>query len=632
MIDKKPYLMSSIPPTASASALTLISNYRRSFKDKLKSKSRNSNEPLMRPINSYMNSLRKYKLSKSNDKYIFLSLYGDKVVPMNKQTAAMANDGKTIMQNVNPYYKNCTTISTFTSSNNSIKKEKLSTLERTKNSFEKSCPWYEVNHPVEYKIGDGSWESHHEIGFCSSSGNNDKQLHHDDEHIYASLSETFSVRSTLPDKRQLKNAKIESSSSTNNGQTSPVHSIHQNKPSKSGAPSSVDNFSMSGVSFTTTANDDFEFTTGDDAGCLNTTTTIINGISNRDNEINDVDDRCAGIHFADNVPVTPALSSVSYSKESKRKNYDKLPKEYGSNVMKSNSNSTTNSNSTKYNSNSTKSNSNSTDPLANYHCRYSPFMMMNINGNYYKRRGFQSFSASDIHKLDSSIYSINSKSINLEKFADQLKLNKASSSSSSFKRTLSETNLLLSLNSCGSMAKIGENYSLDRINNQHIQVHVHDDSFSDDSLCSDSTSSSWDHFKRVTQALKNKTNKSSSFQLKQNIYSNRQKIVGIRSKKYKSKRKKKQKMYIGQNDLSKIQNQKHDKFKGFSQSIWNNDQVSGVNLKHININRIGSYAQHYHDVNHSMPDLTSLTTCPSPVFSPLYRRESKAIRSANNND
>ena len=264
---------------------------------------------------------------------------------------------------------------------------------------------------------------------------------------------------------------------------------------------------------------------------------------------------------------------------------------------------------------------------------------MNINGNYYKRRGFQSFSASDIHKLDSPIYSINSKSINLEKFADQLKLNKASSSSSSSpKRTLSETNLLLSLNSCGSMAKIGENYSLDRINNQH----KHDLSFSDDSLCSDSTSSSWDNFKRVTQALKNKTNKSSSFQLKQNIYNNRQKIAGIRSKKYKSKRKKKQKMYVGQNDLSKIQNQNHDQFKGFSQSIWNNDKVSGVNLKHININRIGSYAEHYHHVNHSMPDLTSLTTCPSPVFSlttcpspvfsPLYRRESKAIRSANNND
>ena len=313
---------------------------------------------------------------------------------------------------------------------------------------------------------------------------------------------------------------------------------------------------------------------------------------------------------------------------------------------------------------------------------------MNMNGNYYKRRGFQSFSASDIHKLDSPIYSINSKSTNLEKFADQFKLNQPSSSlSSSPKRTLSETNLLLSLNYCGSMAKIGENYSLDRINNQHQHTHQHqrahqrahqnihqnihqhqhirDDSFSDDSLCSDSTSSSWDNFKRVTQALKNKnTNKSSSFQLKQNIYSNRQKIAGIRSKKYKSKRKKKQKLYIRQNDLSNIPNIKHDQFNGFSQSNWNHHKVSGVNLKHININRIGSYAQHYRHVNHSMPDLTSLTTCPSPVlttcpspvlttcpspvlttcpspvlntcpspvFSPLYRRESKAIRSANNND
>ncbi len=590
--------MSSIPNAKlNTSPLTVVSNYRRSslrYNDKHRRST--SNDHLMRTNNGCLSSLRKCKLPKANDRYMFLSIYGvDKVIPVNKQGIAFANES----HSTNPYYKNSTTLSTFAGSQSSINKEKFDTIEK-KSSIDKV--WYSSNSGNCNE--ENSWE------------NSKVKRNLDDDHIYATLSETFSVRSTLPDKRQLQqlqqlnDQKINSEIVPNEQiiQNS-VISLNQNY-AKSGT-ASVDGLSMSGVSFTTIANDDFEFTKGERSMSI-----TIDRVNNDDSsQHND----------------SSSLSSGSYSLDAPQPKghiYDNLAFEYENasyNMREPNS------------CNASGLHSSSSVSAINYiQRRYSPFVHKSSNPSYYKRRGRQSFSTSDIHKLDSQIYSLqpinsnnsNNNSNNSNYLRRKRALNdhcESNTCSSTPRKTVSETNLLLSANSkSGSLTRIDEHDKherLDRYERQSTSRPLYDTQSSDSLNSSNSTNSSLDLHNKLVDVLKRKGGNSSAA-IRQNPYVSRAKPK-TRTKKYRVHKKEEQ---IYQKNPELIHKKPNDKINKYcNQLIWSIDNKPIVRLN--GINRIGSYAQEWY-LNKSMPDLSSvssLASCPSPVFSPLYKKDSKPI-------
>ena len=659
--------MSSIPTAklnSSGSPLTVVSNYRRSsMRASEKHRRSNTNEPLMR-TNNGMSSLRKCKLPKTNDKYMFLSIYGvDKVIPVNKQSIAYntgaSNDSQSL---ANAYtYKNSTTLSTFAGSDNSIHKQKLeSTLdEKQKHIISESKVWYSTNSGKHY-------DSREILNQNLIESKSSKNKYANDDHIYATLSETFSVRSTLPDKRQLQqklseqimNAKSNDMIASNepNMQNSCLMTTFNSNHNyaKSGGTASVDGLSMSGVSFTTLANDDFEFTKGSDTQI--TDRTLMDESSDR------VDSSSLGSSSATDsytVDGPPGKSHI----------YDNLGFECDNNHSCAGVSSQARKQSSVCSRNASAHPHSSSVSAINYiQPTESCFAKKAINWSnaYYKRSGRQSFSTSDIYRMDSNIYSMpsmlyNNQNIsNIANIANKSKRlvdNQLSVDSNTRtphpRKTLSETNLLqtsgLRQNS-GSLTRIDEHndrgvgvvgavghQTRDRyISRKGGQLYRTQSSDSLESNTStESSTENTDLHSKLANVLKHKAGANGLAAVRH--YNSRAKHKPrVRTKKYKTnKREDNQQIYVSKKTRDFVENQKQMEmqsklntlFANPSQSVWSIDSKAKPIVRNLNgLTRIGSYAQEW-QLNKSMPDLCSLdsldNTCPSPVFSPLYKRDSK---------
>ncbi|CAG2165794.1 unnamed protein product, partial [Oppiella nova] len=618
LIDK-PYVgaMSSIPTAklnTSSSPLTVVSNYRRSsMRANEKHRRTNTNEPLMRVNTNGLSSLRKPKASKASDKYMFLSIYGvDKVIPVSKQSiqyntgTGSSHDEHSLANPYAPTYKNSTTLSTFAGSDNSISKP---TIDCSKGLDDKHQQ-YVSDSKVWYSPHSGKHYDQKLNPNLIDTKSSSKAKYANEEHIYATLSETFSVRSTLPDKRQLqqKLQKLNDSIDNPNDRNDISNEINMQNASiisafnsahnypKSCGTASVDGLSMSGVSFTTLANDDFEFTKGSDT--QTTTERTLNDES---------DDRM------DSSSVGSSSSTGSYSMDeplNKSHIYDNLA----------------------------------------FECDNSHNSHTSAGAGVTPSQGSRNASAA--HHLSSSVSAINYVQRNDSSIVHK-------SMATHPRKTLSETNLLISSTSrqnSGSLQRIDEHHDRRRgvgpvghpthhrygtARSGHLYNTQSSDSL-DSSTSADSSANNHnnaDIHSKLANVLKRKTNanNTSLSVIRQNAYINNRANHKSRSrtKKYKNSKREdnQQSSYKSRKARDLAHNQKaadlskaNNNLFG-SQSVWSIESKSKPIVRNLNgLTRIGSYAQEWY-LNKSMPDLCSLdsldNSCPSPVFSPLYKRESK---------
>lgn len=623
--------------------------------------------------NNGISSLRKCKLPKPNDKYMFLSIYGvDKVIPVNKQSVAYntgtSNDSQSL---ANPYtYKNSTTLSTFAGSDNSIHKQKLESSfdEKQKHIISESKVWYSTNSGKHY-------DSREILNQNLIESKQSKNRYANDDHIYATLSETFSVRSTLPDKRQLQSQKLNDHMIANSNQMMTISGNASNEPNmqnsslmtdsfvsnhnyaKSGGTASVDGLSMSGVSFTTLANDDFEFTKGSDT--QNTDRTLMDESSER------VDSSSLDSSSSTTGSYTVGPSGKSHIYDNLGFECDKSHPRAGVSLQTRKQSSVCSRNtSAAHPQSSSVSAINYLQPTDNCFIKKT----INSNNAYYKRTGRQSLSTSDIYRMDSNIYSMPSmpsmlynNNQNISNFAKTKRLvdNQLSVDSTTRtphpRKTLSETNLLQSSanrQNSGSLTRIDEHNDrgvaavgaagrqtrADRYDSRRGgQIYRTQSSDSLESNTSiESSTENVDIHSKLANVLKHKTGANGLAAQRQNHYNSRAKHKPrTRTKKYKTKREDNQHIYVSKKVRDFVENQKQKEiqsklntlFANPSPSVWSIESKAKPIARNMNgLTRIGSYAQEWH-LNKSMPDLCSLdsldNSCPSPVFSPLYKRDSK---------